>query len=224
MPFQGPLPGGIDFTIDTSVPGQIALTLTNAASLADYQTALGQVRFKNGSTVPDVTDRDITVTATGQPPTLDSNILAHATVHIVDLPNMTSDFNADGLGDILWRRFRRHARGLAAQRRERACDRTGAAEPEPGRVFFLSQGGVPAPWHEVGTADFNGDGKSDILWQNTNGTPAVWLMDGVNVLATRAGAQQSRARAGMRTSRETSTATARPTSSGRTTTARPLCG
>ncbi len=26
--------------------------------------------------------------------------------------------------------------------------------------------------------DFNGDGKADILWQNDDGTPAVWLMDG----------------------------------------------
>ena len=26
--------------------------------------------------------------------------------------------------------------------------------------------------------DFDGNGKADILWQNTDGTPAVWLMDG----------------------------------------------
>jgi FG-GAP-like repeat/RTX calcium-binding nonapeptide repeat (4 copies) len=29
--------------------------------------------------------------------------------------------------------------------------------------------------------DFNGDGKADILWQNDNGTPTVWLMDGQNL-------------------------------------------
>ena len=28
------------------------------------------------------------------------------------------------------------------------------------------------------TPDFNGDGKADILWQNDNGAPAIWLMDG----------------------------------------------
>ena len=33
-------------------------------------------------------------------------------------------------------------------------------------------------------ADANGDGKADIFWQNDNGTPAVWLMDGTNVLLT----------------------------------------
>jgi Tol biopolymer transport system component len=36
----------------------------------------------------------------------------------------------------------------------------------------------------AGAGDFNGDGKSDILWQNDNGQPAIWLMDGQQVLAT----------------------------------------
>ena len=31
--------------------------------------------------------------------------------------------------------------------------------------------------------DFNADGHSDILWQNANGTPGVWLMNGTNVAA-----------------------------------------
>ena len=29
--------------------------------------------------------------------------------------------------------------------------------------------------------DFDGNGKSDILWQNADGTPAVWLMDGTSL-------------------------------------------
>ena len=34
-------------------------------------------------------------------------------------------------------------------------------------------------WHAVGTGDFNGDGKSDILWQNTStGQVSIWEMDG----------------------------------------------
>jgi hypothetical protein len=41
----------------------------------------------------------------------------------------------------------------------------------------------PGPsWHVVGTGDFNSDGHSDILWQNDNGTPAIWLMNGLNFI------------------------------------------
>jgi hypothetical protein len=31
--------------------------------------------------------------------------------------------------------------------------------------------------------DFNGDGHSDILWQNTDGTPAVWTVNGTNLVS-----------------------------------------
>ena len=31
--------------------------------------------------------------------------------------------------------------------------------------------------------DFNADGKSDILWQNNDGTPAIWLLDGTNLIS-----------------------------------------
>jgi probable HAF family extracellular repeat protein len=33
------------------------------------------------------------------------------------------------------------------------------------------------------THDFNGDGKSDILWRNTNGDVAIWLMNGLQALS-----------------------------------------
>ena len=39
------------------------------------------------------------------------------------------------------------------------------------------------PGTSIGTGDFNGDGKADILWQNTDGTPAVWLMDGTSLIS-----------------------------------------
>jgi hypothetical protein len=34
-------------------------------------------------------------------------------------------------------------------------------------------------WHVIGAADFNGDGKADILWQNDDGQAAIWMMDGL---------------------------------------------
>ena len=40
-------------------------------------------------------------------------------------------------------------------------------------------GSIPgSSWHAIGANDFNGDGHSDILWQNTNGQAAIWEMNG----------------------------------------------
>jgi hypothetical protein len=78
----GSLPGGISSSVDTSVPGQITLRLTNSASMADYQTALAQVRFANSNVSPNTTDRDITVVLS-ESGGVDSNT-AHSTVHVVD--------------------------------------------------------------------------------------------------------------------------------------------
>jgi hypothetical protein len=37
----------------------------------------------------------------------------------------------------------------------------------------------PGPaWKAIGTGDFNGDGGSDILLQNTSGQTTIWEMDG----------------------------------------------
>ena len=41
----------------------------------------------------------------------------------------------------------------------------------------------------VATGDFNGDGMGDILWQDTSGNLAVWLMNGATPIST-AGARQ----------------------------------
>src|SRR6202040_2338201 len=60
-------------------------------------------------------------------------------------------------------------------------------------IWLNSNGTIPASsatlanpgpsWHIVGTGDFNGDGDADIVWQNTNGTPGIWLMNGTTVIS-----------------------------------------
>ena len=41
------------------------------------------------------------------------------------------------------------------------------------------------PLHDAGAADFDGDGKSDVLWRNTaTGDVAIWYMDGMTIRAS----------------------------------------
>jgi hypothetical protein len=38
-------------------------------------------------------------------------------------------------------------------------------------------GGVPIDWHIQDTGDYNGDGKTDIVWRRDNGEVATWDMN-----------------------------------------------
>ncbi len=43
--------------------------------------------------------------------------------------------------------------------------------------------GANSGWTVTHTADFNGDGKADILYQHTDGRVAMWLMDGTTLIS-----------------------------------------
>jgi hypothetical protein len=47
----------------------------------------------------------------------------------------------------------------------------GAVSPNPG-----------PSWKSIGTGDFNGDGHSDILFQNINGQTSIWDMNGTSII------------------------------------------
>ncbi len=42
-------------------------------------------------------------------------------------------------------------------------------------------GAAPTVWNIIETGDFNGDGKSDLLWQDGSGNVAIWFMNGTQV-------------------------------------------
>ena len=99
------------------------------------------------------------------------------------------------------------------------------------RDDFTADAGSLASWGLQGTAavivkpdDFDGNFQSDILWQGSDGTPAVWLISGDHVVSVGAAGSSILGRPGTSGTMATSTATAGPTSCGRTTTARPRSG
>jgi hypothetical protein len=45
----------------------------------------------------------------------------------------------------------------------------------------LVTNGSPS-WHVIGTGDFYGNGRSDILWQNDDGSVSIWEMSGTSII------------------------------------------
>jgi hypothetical protein len=77
-----------------------------------------------------------------------------------------NDFNGDGFSDILWR----DDSGLTTDWIAQA-----GGGFYGNSATFLAQ--VDNSWHIVGTGDFNGDGRVDLLWRNKDGTVTNWLAD-----------------------------------------------
>jgi len=75
-----------------------------------------------------------------------------------------NDFNGDGRSDILWQ-------SDSGALSDWLANANGGFAGNDGNAY----GTVPTSWKMAGTGDFNGDGRSDILWRNSDGSLSDWL-------------------------------------------------
>ncbi len=82
------------------------------------------------------------------------------------------DFNGDGHADILWQNTSGQVAIWEMNGLNQIAGGSAAVGPNPG-----------ASWKAVGASDYNGDGFSDILFQNASGQAVIWEMNGLTQVA-----------------------------------------
>ena len=84
----------------------------------------------------------------------------------------SGDFNGDYKPDLVWQ----HTDGSIAAWLMDGLNLTDGALFNPSAPSDMN-------WRIVGSGDFNGDSKPDLVWQHADGSLAAWFMDGVNLTA-----------------------------------------
>ena len=150
----------IDPGSDSSTPSSLTVANGGLEFIAFDGTGIGLFRSDGtaAGTVEVVPNVDAIPIGVGSPP---------------PLPN---DANGDGTSDILWRNSNGTLAGWSI-----------AGGVISSSSFLTAGGAVVAPdasWSVAGISDFNGDGKADVLWRNTDGTLADWTMSGTAITSS----------------------------------------
>jgi FG-GAP-like repeat len=145
--------------------GTTSLSITG--TLSQVNAALSTLTYRNSSAGGDT----ITVTTSD----LIDHSSASKTIGVtIKSPNARNDFNGDGKSDLL---LQLNSAGNSLNGNVMIDLMNGTTITSSAATNFTS--GI-AGWSAIGTGDFNADGKADILWQNADGTPAIWLMNGTS--------------------------------------------
>ena len=149
---------------DTNVPLNASITVIDDTPLIGTPTAAlaGELTLDESAVATDTVGGVLPVGVVSVTANFAGNFAAASPSYGADGAGSTSlafELSSEGLGSGLY-----------------ALDNTDTTRGAATAVLS----NVGPTWHVVAAADFNGDGKSDILWQGDDGTAAMWLMDGTN--------------------------------------------
>lgn len=131
-----------------------------------------QIRLSAAGLPPGSYSGTVTVRSTSPDLEMALPIAVTMTVEAVEDPD---DFSGDGTTfDLVWQH---RTQGWLSLWRMSGTKMISGDPFSPGQVADTN-------WHVVGTGDFNGDGRPDLLWQHqVQGWVSVWLMNGTQLMA-----------------------------------------
>jgi hypothetical protein len=168
---------GVVATFSDTDTANVAGDFAASIDWGDGTTTAGTVSGANGSFAVSGTHQyahpghdNVTVTLTDDAPGT-ATATAHSTANVSS--DAKNDFDGDTKSDLL------------LQRNPNSAHPNVMVELLSGTTI-ASSGTIAETkgWHVVAAGDFNVDGKSDIVLQNTDGTPQIWLMNGTSVTST----------------------------------------
>ncbi|CAN5288945.1 hypothetical protein BH10PSE4_BH10PSE4_08790 [soil metagenome] len=148
-----------DIILDFRVGDAINITDLSPADLVYARTATGVV-LNNGAT--------ITLAGPSNGLVVTSNGAGGALLTVETRAASLGDFNGDGRADLAWR-------GVAGTLTTWNVDLQYAGAPLHPNVFVTDVG---VQWRLVATADFNGDGTSDLMFRDAVGLVDIWASAG----------------------------------------------